>query len=195
MQMPHHVIPGWLGSETADRLLAYALANEHLFCPSEIGRGTVDEAIRRSLVTDDLGPFADLLKQKALDEAAGLYAALGMQSVPVAKVELELAAHGDGAFYGAHIDTETGRGLGGTRQRRLSLVYYFHRRPRRFAGGRLRLMGLGGGPSVEVEPLHDRLVAFPSFASHEVERVSCPGGTFVDSRFSVNIWLHDIRAA
>jgi SM-20-related protein len=195
MQMPHHVIRDWLGSETADRLLAYALANEQRFCPSEIGQGTVDETIRRSRVTDDLGPFADLLKQKALGEVAGLYAALGMENVPIARVELELAAHGDGAFYGAHIDTETGRGLGGTRQRRLSLVYYFHRRPRRFGGGRLRLLGLGGGPAVDIEPLHDRLLAFPSFASHEVEPVSCPGGTFADSRFSVNIWLKDIRAA
>ena len=46
----------------------------------------------------------------------------------------------------------------------------------------LRLLG-------DIVPEFDSLVAFPSFARHEVERTSCPGNAFADSRFSVNLWL------
>ncbi len=190
--MPHYVVPNWLGADSAAQLLSYACDNERRFVTSRVGAGdgTVEASLRRSLLLADLGPFADMLKRRALDQQPDLERALGMQPVPLGEVELELVAHGDGAFYGPHIDTSTGADSVRSAQRRFSLIYYFHRMPRRFAGGRLRLLRLGAGPAVEIEPVHDRLVAFPSFAPHEVEPVACPGCSFIDSRFSVNIWLY-----
>ena len=46
-----------------------------------------------------------------------------------------------------------------------------------------------GGETIEIEPAHDSLLAFPSSAHHEVETIACPGGAFADSRFALNIWL------
>ena len=69
------------------------------------------------------------------------------------------------------------------------MVYYFHRQPRCFTGGRLRLFDLGGERSIDIEPVHDSLLVFPSYARHEVETISCPDGAFADGRFAVNMWL------
>ena len=51
------------------------------------------------------------------------------------------------------------------------------------------MFDLGGAETIEIEPAHDSLLAFPSSARHEVETIACPGGAFADSRFALNIWL------
>ena len=106
----------------------------------------------------------------------------------VSQVELELMAHGDGAFYKRHLDTQTG---GDARSRRLvSGVYYFNHRPKAFSGGALRLYAIGDDDRfIVIEPVHNSLLVFPSWAPHEVMPVSCPSKAFVDSRFAVNCWL------
>jgi Rps23 Pro-64 3,4-dihydroxylase Tpa1-like proline 4-hydroxylase len=108
---------------------------------------------------------------------------------PSGEAEIELLAHGDGSFYRPHIDTFTGDGASGGANRRLSLVYYVHRRPPAFSGGRLRLLGLGGGEAATIKPAHDSLLAFPSFRPHEVETVSALQDSVEYGRFAANIWL------
>jgi Rps23 Pro-64 3,4-dihydroxylase Tpa1-like proline 4-hydroxylase len=44
-----------------------------------------------------------------------------------------------------------------------------------------------------IEPRHDRLVAFPSIAPHEIEPVDLPCNGFVDARFALVGWLHRKR--
>jgi len=185
---PHRVVRGWLGDVAAQRLLAYVLGEEARFKPSKVAEG-LDPGTRLSRVLRDLGPFEALLAAKARALQPQLEAAFGTGHMAVSDVEIELVAHGDGGFYGPHIDTFTGADHIAGERRRITLVYYFHRRPRHFAGGRFRLLDMAGRRSIDIEPDHDSLVAFPSFAHHEVEKVSCPGGAFADSRFSVNIWL------
>jgi Rps23 Pro-64 3,4-dihydroxylase Tpa1-like proline 4-hydroxylase len=104
-------------------------------------------------------------------------------------VELELVAHGDGAFYRRHIDTQTATERSHIRV--LSGVYYFHRQPKRFTGGALRLYAIGDPQRfTDIEPTHNTLVVFPAWAPHEVQPVRCPSGQFMDSRFAINCWLH-----
>src|SRR5579872_6005034 len=167
--MPYCVFTDWLGKEQADCLLSYALDNESRFVPARVGdtQGRVDSSIRRALMLPNLGSFGDMLKRKVLAEQLQLESRLGLIHARTDEVELELVAHGDGHFYGAHIDTSTGIESIKNAQRRLSLVYYFHRQPRRFYGGRLRLLRIGGGPAILIEPIHDTLLVFPSFAPHE----------------------------
>ncbi len=55
--------------------------------------------------------------------------------------------------------------------RALTLVYYFHASPKRFEGGELRLYARDG--FVDLAPVCDRLVAFPSASSHEVRPTRC----------------------
>jgi SM-20-related protein len=191
--LPHRVIASWLGEDRAESLLSYALSAEARFKPTKVGdddQGEYDPTVRQSRVLKDLGPFTGLLREKALALQPDLETAFGMGRASTKSTQIELVAHADGGFYQSHIDTFTGGKFTPGDSRRLSLVYYLHRRPRRFAGGRLRLFDLVGRQTIDIDPAHDSLLAFPSFACHEVELVSCPGGDFADSRFSVNIWLN-----
>jgi SM-20-related protein len=190
--LPHRVLPCWLGEAEAARLLAYALATESRFAPTKLadhGTGRLDSVVRQSAVLKDLGAFAAPLLKKALALQAALETAFDMAHTPPNSTQMEMVAHGDGAFYRPHTDTFTGDEYTPGGRRRMTMVYYLHRQPRRFTGGRLRMFDLAGAETIEVEPVHDSLLVFPSAARHEVETVSCPGGTFADGRFSVNIWL------
>jgi Rps23 Pro-64 3,4-dihydroxylase Tpa1-like proline 4-hydroxylase len=74
-------------------------------------------------------------------------------------------------------------------------VYYFHAQPKAFSGGVLRLHSLAsgkgdGGEHVDVEPVNDTLVFFPSWYPHEVLPVTCDSSRFEDSRFAINFWVH-----
>jgi Rps23 Pro-64 3,4-dihydroxylase Tpa1-like proline 4-hydroxylase len=190
----HSLFNGWLGPERSSALLAYAHANESRFFTSPIrnyGRLTTDANKRISMMLKDLGPFADDLRSRAVALAPDLCRRFGAEAFVPTHVELEFIAHGDGAFFAVHRDTNTGR-TAWAGPRRLTLVYYLCSQPKRFSGGQLRLYSPHGegGPVLDIEPEHDRLLAFPSMAPHSVERVSCPDASFADWRFAVNIWLH-----
>jgi SM-20-related protein len=187
--LPHRIFPDWLGETRAAGLLAYCLAAEARFTPTKLSAGRLDAVVRQSSVLKDLGGFIGPLRRKALALQAGLETAFDMSPTPANSTQIEMVAHGDGAFYRPHTDTYTGDEYAPGGRRRLSMVYYFHRQPRRFSGGRLRMFDLGGEQSISVEPTHDSLLVFPSSALHEVEAVSCPGGAFADGRFAINIWL------
>ena len=67
--LPHRVISCWLGEELAESLLSYALAEEARFKPTKVsddGKGLYDPTVRKSSVLKDLGPFAEILREKAL---------------------------------------------------------------------------------------------------------------------------------
>ena len=104
------------------------------------------------------------------------------------KKEINVAAHNDGAHFSRHIDLAIGKN--DAHSRRISAIYYFHAEVKKFEGGQLRLHSLLGGEFIDIEPEQNTLIAFPSFLPHEVVKVSCPGCAFADSRFAVNIWLH-----
>ena len=190
---PHRVLPGWLGDAGAARLLAYSLAAEARFTPTRLNDHGVGPPrcawCANPRVLRDLGAFADPLRRKALGLQTGLETAFDMAHRPAHIDQMEMVAHGDGAFYRPHTDTYPGDEYAPGGRRRMTMVYYLHRQPRRFTGGRLRLFDLGGEQSILIEPTHDSLLVFPSSARHEVEAISCVGGAFADGRFAVNIWL------
>ncbi len=102
-----------------------------------------------------------------------------------ASLELLGQAYNDGSFFGKHSDADAG---GPNWQRRLSGIYYLHKRPRRFDGGRLVIYGRSGAPHL-VDPEHNSAVFFPRDAVHEVLPVRCPSKAFDDSRFAINVWI------
>jgi len=189
---PHRLIRGFLGDAMIDRLLAHADAHRETFRPTTVGRGDrLAPEVRSSRVLRDLGPLRDELEARfraVMDEAV---AALRLSPFTLAKMELELVAHGDGDFYGRHIDTRTGPADSAT-QRVLTGVYYFHALPKGFDGGELRLHSIApvdhGGSVLDVAPERDMLLLFPAWAPHEVRPISCPSGAFLDSRFAINCW-------
>jgi SM-20-related protein len=187
----------FLDEATADGLLDYALAHREAFQSTRIGikdRAREDPQNRISVATRDLGPFKPLLNDMVAAGVPQMLAALSMTPISIAKIEMELVAHGDGAFYGRHIDLNPHRQVETIRA--LSGVYYFHARPRAFSGGQLRLYPSATGATdrfVDVDPEHNSLAVFPSWLTHEVMPVRCPTNRFEDSRFSVNCWVHVLR--
>jgi len=186
---PHLILTNFLNAESHEQLLAWTLANQGAFVPARVHTG-VDEVFRRSLVLADIGPFQMPFALAARHEYKQWIAELGLPDFALTGVELELVAHNDGAHFSRHIDTEAAKGA----PRALSAVYYFHREPKGFTGGELRIypMNSTGEPDtfVSIEPVQNTMVIFPSFAPHRVMPVGCPSQDFADSRFAVNCWLH-----
>jgi SM-20-related protein len=193
---PHGVVRGWLGQATVDRLLDYAQAKRQRFATSSLGYGDkarIDPARRVSEKLKDLGPLTAEIEARMREAVPSLITALGGATFTPAGFELELVAHNDDAFYARHKDTIL-KDAGVQSTRVISAVYYFHRQPKAFSGGVLRLHSLAAsgapGTFVDIEPEHDALAFFPSWYPHEVLPVSCPSGRFEDSRFAVNCWVH-----
>lgn len=188
---PHRLCPGFLGDDLAAAILAHAISNQARMKPTTVGfgdRNRRDESIRSSTVLRDLGACLDPVMERVDACEPELLQALGMKPFTRSHVQVELVAHGDGAFYTRHIDTMTGP-VQQQGPRRLTMVWYAHHRPKAFSGGALRLHALMGDQFTDIEPAHDLMVAFPSWMPHEVMPVSVPGGRFADSRFAMNIWL------
>jgi SM-20-related protein len=189
VRLPHLRIHEFLDPAEADALLHWAIANEAAFQPTLLAYADEKNAVfRKSLSTRDLGPHKPVLKNAMVRQLDRILSGLGMKSFRY-KTELELVAHNDGARFDRHTDNGLRKGQRRI-DRRVSAVYYFHRAPKAFSGGALRLHALGAGGHEDIAPDHNMLLAFPSFAPHEVCEVHCPSQDFADSRFAVNIWLH-----
>lgn len=189
---PLHAIADWAEDALADGVLDFAIAQEAAFAPGQIfyqGAQRIDPAVRDVLRLNTLGPYHATIEERALAEKPNLERALGVPGFTVSRVEIELAAHGDGAHFNRHIDTLIMRNRR-PKPRILTLIWYLHRRPKAFSGGTLRMHAIGGERVRDVAPDHNLLIAFPSNAPHSVRPVECPGNAFADRRFAVNIWIH-----
>jgi SM-20-related protein len=193
--LPHLRVPDFLDAQAHAALLDWTLANETRFVPAQLAGGLVKPEARRALVLRDLGPLAAALDARMRAEAPRWTAELRSTPFETSEVELELAAHNDGAHFTLHSDTyardQVARG-----DRMLSAVYYFHRQPKGFEGGTLRLHRLNAAPGdagLDIAPDDNSLVVFPSWGPHEVMPVSCPSRAFADSRFAVNCWIYRAR--
>lgn len=193
--LPHYIIENFLEEKLVERLLAHAIANEQAFEPTKVGRrkkeARFDPEMRLSLVHRDFGKLQtelDALFRAAVPQAMS---ELRLSPFNLAACEIELVAHGNGAFYKRHIDTATNAPEAKT-QRVLTGVFYFHAQPKGFSGGQLRLHAIApqeaGGGFCDIEPKHNRLVLFPAWAPHEVLAINCPSGAFTQSRFAINCW-------
>lgn len=197
---PHEVIDGFLPADLHHGLLAHALAHEADFVPTEVMQAGADHyepGVRHSFTCNGgLGTLRDAYRTAVSAQAEALLAALGIPPCSLEPVELQLVAHRQGSFFRPHIDTFTQANRAGQKSDRvLTMVYYLHTQPRRFTGGEIALYPFGPGEPLLIEPCDNRLIAFPSFALHEVKPIATPDGDrFEDARFAVNCWLHRERA-
>lgn len=195
MLLPAAIIDDFLGAQAAARLLDFALARREEFVPSTVYSKDSDQAIRADYRASlsFAGDFGDALApvaQAFASQREHIGALTGVRAFASEMHDIELVAHCDGHRFGRHIDTVTGDRRRHTDDVRvLSLVYYLHRTPRRFAGGELVMYPLAGDEQRVIEPRHDRLVAFPSIAPHEVLPISLPGHDFADARFTLVFWM------
>jgi Rps23 Pro-64 3,4-dihydroxylase Tpa1-like proline 4-hydroxylase len=196
---PYLVLRNFLEEETAADLLEHALILEREFVSTGVGAAEtrkIDETVRISVATRDLGIFRPIFKAKMLGNLPKFVAELQTTAVDAPRLETQLVAHNDGAFYKRHIDTQMVSRRDHVRV--LSGVYYFHAKPKAFAGGALRLYSIGKAEKeifVDIEPEHNSFVVFPAWAPHEVMPVSCPSKRFSDSRFAINCWVYDKKTS
>lgn len=189
--VPHLLIDDFLAEEDANLLLSQMLGAQSRFTPSAVRgeeAGVVDNAFRSSLrLPGRVGVELTGIVAATHARFDDICAATGVQPFPVYHSECSIVANRDGDFYRRHIDTGAAeRG----HVRVISCVYYLHRRPRVFTGGELAIYPVAGtAEATLIDPVHNRLVAFPSFFPHEV-LPTASSGAFEDSRFSINIWLH-----
>ena len=204
---PHHRIFDFLPESEHRQLYEWAVSIRDKFRPATVSKGRprrefrVDPDRRIGLTTRKLGPLEGVLRERLLGALPELMAATGTGGPAPVSLELELAAHADGAYYRPHIDIPVGAnrqplGANPGEDRVLSAVYYFYSEPRAFSGGQLRLFSFGPIPTadegerrhVDLEPVRNSLVAFPSWVPHEVRPIACPSGEFRDYRFALNCW-------
>lgn len=110
--------------------------------------------------------------------------------------EIQLTRSHDGDYYKPHPD------CGGDeyfQERKVTYVYYMHKRPKQFINGNIRIYEHVENPDlgrqfnrakyIEFEPLNNTLLLFPSHQWHEVLPVRC-AMDWTYSRFTINGWMH-----
>jgi Rps23 Pro-64 3,4-dihydroxylase Tpa1-like proline 4-hydroxylase len=192
------VFDEFLAPAEMNELLRYGLQHEADFEVSEVVApglgGTVDFDNRRSRVLMDLDKHEDVLVNRLRACLPRVFARLNHAPFTASRVEAQITASNDGDFFHWHSDN----GQTETAGRQLTFVYFFHREPKRFRGGELRIydsrMENGAYTPSEnyltIVPRQNQMVLFPSSLAHEITPVECPSRAFADSRFTVNGWLH-----
>jgi SM-20-related protein len=200
---PVAVIDDFLDPATRRALFDFALSRETQFRAAEVvvgGDEQVDPTRRINRRIRKLGPIEADLSTCFLRALPSIQSAIGGRVMIDPALELEVTAYSDGAFFTPHLDIPVGVGRRpfsayDNQDRVISAIYYFHATPKLFEGGDLRLYRFGMDPDRaepgdvrDIEPVDNRLVAFPSWALHEVRPVRSSSERFADSRFALNCW-------
>jgi Rps23 Pro-64 3,4-dihydroxylase Tpa1-like proline 4-hydroxylase len=198
--LPGHCImlDEFLAPAELEALMAHTLASESEFQVSEVISpdigGAVDFEYRRSRILQDLGPHREVVLNRIQAVLPRVFEQLNHEPFPVARVEAQITASNDGDFFRWHNDN----GHGEIATREITFVYFFHREPKQFQGGELRLYDSSWEDGMyrpqatyrTVVPQQNQAILFLSSLAHEITPVECPSKAFADSRFTLNGWLH-----
>ena len=192
------VLDEFLAPQEVEELMGFTLAHEANFSNSEVvspkeASGVVNYEYRRSRVLMDLAHHQDIILERIKAVLAQVLHKLGMEEFSIAGVEAQITASNDGDFFHFHSDNSSQP----VASRHPTFVYFFHREPRQFEGGELRIHDarLEGGGYVSqgryqtIVPQQNQIVFFPCELLHEITPVKCPSQLFADSRFTLNGWL------
>ena len=198
--LPAHcvILEEFLPPQELENLIQDTLRHESEFHLSEVvspgvnGGGT-DFEHRRSRVLLNIGRHGAALAASVKECLPRILPKLGHDTFPVSRVEAQITASNDGDFFRWHNDNAHEE----VASREITFVYFFHREPKKFRGGELRIYDSrwqdGYVPTENyrnIVPRQNQLVAFPSCLAHEITLVDCPSRAFADSRFTVNGWFH-----
>lgn len=198
LPVPFVRLTNFLTSAQQAQLFTQVLAGREGFVPAQVGGGEKDSGIKREIRT---ALVAGRRTRRAVRSWFGpklrsvlpyVLARLRMERLQRFRLEMDVTVHLGSGFYKVHRDNTAGR----HRPRKLSYVYYFHRRPKRFTGGDLRLYDTDveagrASPAAfsRIEPVDNSLIFFPSGAFHEIAPVACDTQDFGSGRFTVNGWV------
>jgi Rps23 Pro-64 3,4-dihydroxylase Tpa1-like proline 4-hydroxylase len=192
------VLDEFLAPQELDELTRFTLEHEADFTPSEVVSPSADVGIvnyehRRSRVLMDLAHHRDRMLARIKGVLPQVLDELGMEEFSIADVEFQITASNDGDFFHSHSDNGSER----VASRHLTFVYFFHREPRQFDGGELRIHNapwedgcyVSEGSYQTIVPQQNQIVFFPCEVLHEITPVNCTSQQFADSRFTLNGWL------
>jgi len=192
------VLDEFLAPQELADLMRFTLEHEKDFSASEVISPTADGGIvnyehRRSRVLMDLGQYQGLVLERIKAVLPQVLHTLGMEEFSIAGVEVQVTASNDGDFFHFHSDNGSDR----VGSRHLTFVYFFHREPRQFHGGELRIHDasleegayVSAGSYQTIIPQQNQIVFFPCELLHEITQVNCVSQLFADSRFTLNGWL------
>jgi Rps23 Pro-64 3,4-dihydroxylase Tpa1-like proline 4-hydroxylase len=188
----------FLAPQELEELIGFALENDENFAASEVvspneDHGIVNYEHRRSRVLMDLGHHEERVLEKIKNVLPQVLRKLGMEDFAIARFEAQITASNDGDFFRFHSDNGSER----VASRYLTFVYFFHREPRQFEGGELRIHDarlengayVSDGNYQTIAARQNQIVFFPCELLHEITPVKCPSRRFADSRFTLNGWL------
>ncbi len=180
-------------------LQQYVLAQETRFQISEVlspgvTGSAVDYEQRRSRVLMDLGGHERIIVDRLLTCLPRVLQKWGRDPFAISRIETQTTASNHGDFFRCHSDNAADE----VASREVTFVYFFHREPKQFTGGELRIYDsrrenenyVPTANYRSIVPEQNQLVMFASGLSHEITPVDCPSGQFADSRFTVNGWIH-----
>jgi SM-20-related protein len=197
-QTPVVIFDEFLVAQELRGLLEFTLAREPYFAHTEViggnGQGRRDLDYRRSSVLFDLQGFDRVFSDRLMIFMPQILTGLGIGPFDVSQIEIQLTSTNNSEFFRMHTDNDAPQ----VARRLVTFVYFFHREPRAFAGGELRIHDSyrsgdrtqASGPYRIVYPQQNQIVFFYSGTLHEILPVGCPTGQFADSRFTVNGWFH-----
>ena len=189
----------FLAPAELNALLQDTLQRELEFQVSEVvspgvAGGSVDYEHRRSRVLLNVGKHQQVVLDRLQACLPRVLARLGRDPFPISRVECQVTASNHGDFFRWHSDN----GQEEIASREITFVYFFHREPKQFRGGELRIydsrwenhMYVPTANYRAIVPEQNQVVLFTSSLAHEITPVECPGGAFADSRFTLNGWFH-----
>jgi SM-20-related protein len=192
------ILDEFLAPQEVEELTRFTVDREGDFSASEVvspvaDGGVVNYEYRRSRVLSDLGQHQERVLGRIRSVLPQVLAELGMEEFSIADSEVQVTASNNGDFFRFHSDNGSDR----VASRHLTFVYFFHREPRQFEGGELRIHDarlkeenyVSEGSYQTVVPRQNQIVFFPCELLHEITPVICPSGQFADSRFTLNGWL------
>ena len=193
------VLDEFLAPQEVQQLTRFALEHESEFNASEVVSpnaegGVVSYDHRRSMVLTEIGAAEEMILTRIKSVLPEVLGKLGMPEFPITRVEAQITASKDGDFF--HFHSDNGSDL--VASRHLTFVYFFHREPRQFEGGELRIhdarlnkgVYASEGTYQRIVPQQNQIVFFPCELLHEITPVKSSSPLFADSRFTLNGWLH-----
>ena len=196
------VVDNFLNQAEMADLLRFVLESKTKFTPTKVinyqnETPSFNANRRRSREINDCGVWTEVFQKQIAETLPKYRSSFNLIDFSSGFIEVGIVASGEGDFFRPHIDNGHER----FRNRHLSFVYYFHKEPKAFLGGELRLfwqpyVHIGEDLSMvlnrfeSVVPANNRLVIFKSDTVHEVTTVHVNSHAFADSRFALTGWVY-----
>jgi len=194
---PFLYLPDFLSTPLHRKLLDYVISHKEQATESKLYHGdeqkivTPEKRLSKTLkLSNDLqAEWHSALEKKLPD----IFPRLGVEEFTPSMWEVKALLYGELAHFARHNDIQK---LVTASNRFITLVYYFHNKPKRFEGGHVLLYDqnpVNGKPLevyTRIVPEDNSFLCFYSSSFHEVTKVTLTSSSPDNGRFALVTWLH-----